>query len=383
MINPMIATLRQHAQPITAALRGLLKNRLFLITTAIPTLLAVLYFGLIAADIYISESRFVVRSPEKQTTSPLGLILKGAGISRAQDDAFVVQDYVVSRDAMITLEKELNIKAAYSRPHGDFLSRFPGLDWDDSLENFYRYYQKVVGVQLDAASSIATLSVHAFSAEQAQKINQRLLEHAEELVNRLNKRAQENMIRFAEAEVAKAEAKAKQAALALADYRNRKNVINPEQQAAIPLQQAAKLQEELIATKSQIAQLERLTPNNPQLPVLRQQAQMLESEIAKISATVAGGGNQSLAGKAAEFQRLALEKEFADKMLASAMSSLELARNEAQRQQLYLERISAPSLPDAAMEPRRVRSVIAVFLLGLVLWGVLTLTVAAVREHVD
>jgi capsular polysaccharide transport system permease protein len=62
---------------------------------------------------------------------------------------------------------------------------------------------------------------------------------------------------------------------------------------------------------------------------------------------------------------------------------LELARNEAQRQQLYLERISAPSLPDAAMEPRRVRSVIAVFLLGLVLWGVLTLTVAAVREHVD
>jgi capsular polysaccharide transport system permease protein len=362
---------------------SLLKNRLFLITTVIPTLLAVLYFGLIAADVYISEARFVVRSPEKQTTSPLGLILKGAGISRAQDDAFVVQDYIVSRDAMIALEKELNLKAAYSRPHGDFLSRFPGLDWDDSLENFYRYYQKVVGVQLDAASSIATLSARAFSAEQAQKINQRLLEHAEELVNRLNKRAQEDMIRFAEAEVAKAEAKAKQAALALADYRNRKNVINPEQQATIPLQQAAKLQEELIATKSQIAQLERLTPNNPQLPVLRQQAQMLESEIAKISATVAGGGNQSLAGKAAEFQRLALEKEFADKMLASAMSSLELARNEAQRQQLYLERISAPSLPDAPMEPRRVKGIIATFIVGLVLFAVLTMLLAGVREHLD
>jgi len=379
----MIATLRQHTQPITATLRSLLKNRLFLITTAIPTLLAVLYFGLIAADVYISEARFVVRSPERQTTSPLGLILKGAGISRAQDDAFVVQDYIVSRDAMITLEMELNIKAAYSRPHGDFLSRFPGLDWDDSLENFYRYYQKVVGVQLDAASSIATLSVRAFSAEQAQKINQRLLEHAEELVNRLNKRAQEDMIRFAEAEVAKAEAKAKQAALALADYRNRKNVINPEQQAAIPLQQAAKLQEELIATKSQIAQLERLTPNNPQLPVLRQQAQMLESEIAKISATVAGGGNQSLAGKAAEFQRLALEKEFADKMLASALSSLELARNEAQRQQLYLERISAPSLPDAAMEPRRLKAILAVMIVSLIVWGILALLIAGVKEHLQ
>lgn len=360
-----------------------LKNRLFLFTVAVPTALAILYYGLIAADVYISESRFVVRSPERQTTSPLGLILKGAGISRAQDDAFVVQDYILSRDAMLTLEKELGIKSAYSSPNGDFVGRFPGLDWDDSLENFYRYYQKVVAVQLDASSSIATLTVRAFSAEQAQKINQRLLDHAEELVNRLNKRAQEDMIRFAENEVAKAEAKAQRAALALADYRNRKNVINPEQQAAIPLQQIAKLQEELITTQTQIAQLEQLARNNPQLPVLRRQAEMLRAEIERVSAGVAGSGDKSLASKAAEFQRLALEKEFADKMLASAMSSLELARNEAQRQQLYLERISAPNLPDAAMEPRRVRNILAVFLIGLVLWGVMLLTVAAVKEHVD
>ena len=380
----MIAAIRQHTHSIIATLPGWLKNRLLLGTVVIPTLLAVLYYGFIAADVYISESGFVVRSPEKQTTSPLGFILKGAGISRAQDDAFVVQDYIASRDAMTTLEKELGIKAAYSHPHGDFVSRFPGLDWDESLENLYRYYKKVVGVQLDATSSIATLSVRAFSAEQAQSMNQHLLEHAEELVNRLNNRAQEDMIRFAQQEVEKAEARAKQAALALADYRNRKNVINPEAQAAIPLQQIARLQDELFATRSQIVQLERLARDNPQLPVLRQQAGMLKDEIAKQSAGVAGGeGAKSLAGKAAEFQLLALEKEFADKMLASAMSSLELARNEAQRQQLYLERISAPSLPDAAMEPRRARNVIAVFLLGLVVWGVLSLTVAAVREHVD
>ncbi|WP_217126208.1 capsule biosynthesis protein [Hydrogenophilus thiooxidans] len=360
-----------------------IRDRLFLFSVVIPTALAFLYYGFIAADVYISESRFVVRSPERQTTSPLGLILKGAGISRAQDDAFVVQDYILSRDAMLTLEKELGIKSAYSRPNGDFLGRFPGLDWDDSLENFYRYYQKVVAVQLDPSSSIATLTVRAFTAEEAQKINQRLLDHAEELVNRLNKRAQEDMIRFAENEVAKAEAKARQAALALADYRNRENVINPEQQAVIPLQQIAKLQEELINTQTQIAQLEQLARNNPQLPVLRKQAEMLKAEIERVSANIAGAVDKSLASKSAEFQRLALEKEFADKMLASAMSSLELARNEAQRQQLYLEHISAPSFPDAAMEPRRVRNILAVFLMGLVMWGVLSLTVAAVKEHVD
>lgn len=48
------------------------KNRLFLLIVMLPTLVAIFYYGLIAADVYISESRFVVRSPERQTASPLG-----------------------------------------------------------------------------------------------------------------------------------------------------------------------------------------------------------------------------------------------------------------------------------------------------------------------
>jgi capsular polysaccharide transport system permease protein len=95
------------------------------------------------------------------------------------------------------------------------------------------------------------------------------------------------------------------------------------------------------------------------------------------------GGDRSLAGKAAEFQRLALEKEFADKMLASAMSTLELARNEAQRQQLYLERVAQPSLPDQALEPRRIRNIASVLVLGLISWGVLGMLIAGIREHQD
>ena len=205
---------------------------------------------------------------------------------------------------------------------------------------------------------------------------------SEALVNQLNERGRQDMIRFAANEVTVAETKAKLAALALARYRNEKGVIDPEKQSAIPLQQIAKLQDELISTKSQLAQLQLLTKENPQIPVLKKRIQMLETEIELESARVAGGG-RSLASKAAEFQRLALEKEFADKQLASALASLEQARNEAQRQQLYLERIAQPSLPDAAMEPRRVRNILTTLVLGLVAWGVLTMIVAGIKEHLD
>lgn len=378
----MIDTLHRHSGLFLTTVRKLFKNKLFVVTTLVPTALSIVYFGLISSDVYISESRFVVRSPERSTTSPLGLILKGAGFSKAQDDSYTVQDFILSRDALKALNEELKIDKAFSNSSVDVFNRFAGLDWDESFEALHLYYQKKVGLQLDSASSIATLTTRAFTAEDAYVINRRLLELSEELVNKLNERGRQDMIRFATDEVNVAESKAKAAALALAQYRNQKGVIDPERQSTIPLQQVAKLQDELIATKAQLVQIERLAKDNPQLPVLRQRASLLENEIQAETARVAGG-ERSLAGKAAEYQRLVLDKEFADKMLASAMSTLEQARNEAQRKQLYLERIVQPSKPDRAMEPRRLRAVVAVFVLGLVTWGVATMLIAGIKEHQD
>ncbi|MDH5539597.1 MAG: hypothetical protein OEY03_09345, partial [Rhizobacter sp.] len=336
-----------------------------------------------ASDVYVSESRFVVRSPERQATSPLGLIFKGAGFSRAQDDAYTIQDFILSRDAMKALDDELDLRAAYAAVSVDWLSRFGAGPWGDHLEALHLYYQKKVTVQLDANSSIAVLTTRAFSADAAHRMNLRLLELSEALVNKLNERGRQDMIRFAAAEVQAAQTKASATALALAGYRNQQGVIDPERQSAIPLQQIARLQDELVETKSQIALLERLAKDNPQLPVFRQRAQLLQNEIRAHAARVAGAGNGNgtLADKAADFQRLSLEKEFADKMLASALSTLEQARSDAQRQQLYLERIVLPSRPDAPMEPRRIRSIVVTLVLSLIVWGILSLLGAGIREH--
>ena len=90
-----------------------------------------------------------------------------------------------------------------------------------------------------------------------------------------------------------------------------------------------------------------------------------------------------MAKKAAQYQRLALDREFADKQLASTLASLEIARNDAQRKQLYLERIVQPNLPDKAMQPKRLRAIITAFVLGMIVWGVLAMLIAGVREHQD
>lgn len=358
-------------------------NRLFLLTVLLPTGIAGAYYGLYASDVYTSESRFVVRSPERQTASPLGALFKGSGFSRSQDDSYTVQDFMLSRDALKKIDGQNAIGKAFASGTVDRLSRFAGLDGDNSFEALHLYYKKKIDIQLDSLSSISTLSVRAFTPEDAYRVNEQLLQMSEDLVNNLNERGRSDMIRYAAADVAEAASRAKTAAIALARYRNEKGVIDPEKQAAIPLQQIAKLQDELIATKFQILQLEKLAKDNAQLPVLRQRATLLQNEVKLATLQVAGGGDQSLVSKATDFQRLALEKEFADKMLASTMVALEQARSEAQRKQLYLERIVQPSKPDAALEPRRLRAVLTVFVLGLVAMGILSMLITGIKEHQD
>ena len=357
-------------------------NRLFLFTVALPTALAVLYFGVVASDVYISESRFVVRSPDRQAATGLGALLKGVGFSRSQDDSYTVHDYVLSRDALTEINEKLGVAKAFASSEVDIFSRFGGLDFDSSFEALHRYYQKKVDMQQDSASSISTLTVRAYRAQDAQSINQKLLELSEGLVNRLNERGRQDLIRSAASEVADAESKSKAAAQALSAYRSAKGVVDPERQATVQLQQVAKLQDELIATKTQLAQLKAFTPENPQIQALQLRAKTLQAEM-DLETNKVTGGERSLANKAADFQRFALEREFADKQLASALASLELARNEAQRKQVYIERIAQPSLPDVAMEPRRFRGILATFVLGLVAWGILTMLLAGVREHQD
>ena len=355
-------------------------DRLLLIAVVIPTLFSSFYFGFIASDIYISESRFVVRSPQHQTNTGLGALFQGAGFSRSQDDTYTVHDYIFSRDSLKKLDDQFALGKVFASSNVDIFSRFAGLDWDKSFEALHRYYLKRVEVDQDTLSSISTLSVSAFTSTDAYQLNEKLLEMSESLVNQLNERGRQDMILFASTEVATAEKKAKAAALAVSDYRNQNGVFDPEKQSALQLQQVSKLQDDLISTKIQLAQIRSLTRDNPQIPSLQQRIKTLQSEIGSETAKVAGG-DSSLANKSTEYEGLILERGFAEKQLAAALTSLEQARNDAQRKQLYLERIVQPNMPDVAMEPRRIRSVIATFILGLIVWGILTMLLAGIREH--
>jgi capsular polysaccharide transport system permease protein len=226
------------------------------------------------------------------------------------------------------------------------------------------------------------MEVRAYTPEMSRAINEVLLQVSERLVNNLNDRSRQDLIVVARRQVKEAEKRTQDASLALVEFRSKGGIFDPAKEAGMLIDTAARLREDLRMTETQIARLKEVAPANPQIATLNQQAARLRDAIGQETSKTVGPGN-SLNTKSTAYERLALEKQFSEQELAAALANLEMARNDAARKQLYLERLVQPNLPDMALEPRRVRSVFTVFLVGLLVWGVVSLLVAGVREHAD
>lgn len=350
------------------------------LTVIIPTVASTVYFGSIASDVYISESSFVVRSPKNQSSlTGFGALLQSTGFSRSQDDAYTVQEYMRSLTALEQLQQTIPVKSFYDSK-GDIFSRFNGFGLNDSQEAFFRYFKDHLSIDLDSVSGISTLKVRAFDAAEGQLVNQKLLNMGEELINRLNERARKDTLEYATQAVQEAEKNVSDTADALTKYRIKNKIFDLPAQSGVQLSLISSLKSELIRVETQLAQLLSITPENPQVEALEMRQKSLRKEIEQQSKSLSGSNN-SIATQTAEYQRLVLANELAQQQLTAAMTSLQNTRGEADRQQLYLEVIDKPSKPDWALEPYRLYNILATFIIGLMLYGVLGLLVASIREH--
>lgn len=345
-----------------------------------PTLLAAIYYGLIATDQYESEAQFVVRSAARPEF-PGGLsFLVQLGLARSQDDSFVVQQFLTSRDAIERLRAKLPLEAMFYRDGTDFLARYPSILYGPEAEELYLYFQRMVSVVHVDKTGISTLRVRAFRSEDAHAIAATLLSMGEELVNRLNQRLQVDAISNSLAELATAQARLVGAQAALTEFRNRELIVDPAKNAVALAERIARLSADLGTMQAQISETRAGTAASPQLLILQRKARATEEEITRQRGSIADD-KEGLAIRIAAYERLVIEREFASRMLASSEAELARARSEAMRQLLYLERVVQPHLSDRSTQPKRLSAIATFFAANVLAALVGWLLYAGVREH--
>ena len=350
----------------------------------LPTILAAVYFFGIASNVYLSKVEFVVRTPDKPPVTNITSLLSGVPSAPSLEDIYAVADFMMSRDAVRKLEVNSRLRSILGSRDGDFVSRFPGLlslGRDDS-EALFDAYKRFVGVDIDSQSGIATLQVKAYRAADAQLVARNLLTYGEQLVNDMNTRARADSLNTFEQEVRAAQGNIERVQAQLMVYREKQNMLDPKSAATGPLELIAKLTAEQVAAQTQLTDLLKNSSSSPQIPLLETRITSLGQSIETARARVTGSQN-SVASEQSGYEQLTVQLALDEKALDSAFSSLESARLEVQRQQLYLETIVTPNLPDYPIYPMRFVSFLIVSVSCFIIYGIAWLLVASVREHVS
>ncbi len=353
---------------------------LFIVIVLVPTAVGAVYYGLFASKRYVSEAEYIVRGINAHKGGGLDAILTSFGISRAADDTSAIQAFMESRDAVRLLEERVPLRRIYTSPDVDRLSRYPRIWRRDSFESLYDYVQDMISVVEDPTTGITTLKVQAFTPEDAHLIASTLVSLAEEMVNRMNDRAQTDTVRNAREEVARAEQLIAKVQVDLTAFRNKQLLVDPVAFSGVMLDSMSKLSLELAQTSSQIRETSLNSPSNPAIGPLRAKASALEQSINNERSKLAGSDG-AIAAKVSAYEQMILSRDLAEKQYASAMSTLETARMEARRQQIYIEEMVRSNLPDESLEPRRFRIVATIFVMGFAAFSMIWILTVGAKDH--
>lgn len=355
----------------------------YALVVLLPTVLVLLYSALIASDGYVSHAQVRV---EREASVPVpdfaaGLLsMAGGGPSRA--DALVVRTFMESRAMLEYLDEALDLRGHFSAPDVDVWSR---LSPRASAEDFLKFYRRRLTVSVDEESHILDLQFVAHDRAFARQVTERLVARSEEFVNEVSHYLAREQLAFVQQEVSRAHEKLRQASREMVELQQRYEVFSPERETEAAGTILAGLLAELAEQRTTMKALSSyLNPNAAEVVATRQRIEALESQIAQERAAMVGtrdADREGLNQLMLSYRDAEVNLQLAGEIYKTAIGTLESTRLETARKVKYLVSLSPPSLPDAAEHPRVGYRTGTVFVLLNLVYFVIGLIIATIRDH--
>ena len=359
------------------------RQRYLILVVFAPTTILAAYLYFVASDQYRSEAHFVVNSGGDNASIPptgLGQMLGiSAALGGSQGEVLSVTDYLQSNDAVEALRHNAHLVDVFRRPGTDILSSL----WssDPTPETLLSYYRGKVKVHFDRDSGITTLQVRTFRPEDSYHIAEYLLRLGEARVNEMNRRSYNDAVAMAREQLAQAEDNVALIQHRITAYRQAGRDIDPQGTGEAQTKLVIGLRGNLAAAQAQADSMRStISPTSPQYVALVRHIAALKRELGNQAATLTGSGS-TIAQNLGGYEDLKVRQDFVAKRYEAAAATLERARQEAQKQQLYLVRVVNPNMPVKSLFPERGKTVLTAFIALLLSYSIGWLIVAGVREH--
>ncbi len=348
-----------------------------------PTIVAAWYLYTIADDQYASTVGFAVRKEE--INSPVEILggitqLSGSGSS----DTDILYEFIQSQELVTKVDAALDLRAMYSKPSFDPVF---AIDPEGTVEDLVDYWNRIVRIYYDNSTQLIELRVTAFTAEDAQAVSREIFDQSSRMINQLSAIARDDATRYAREELDRAVERLKEARQAVTLFRTSNQLVDPnadlqgqmgvlsslQQQQAEALIDLDLLRDNTREGDPRIVQAER------RIEVI---ADRIDAERKKLGISGgAGSDSQSFATLVGEYERLVVDREFAEQAYTAALSSFDAALAEAQRQSRYLAAYIQPTLADEARYPQRLMLTGLVALFSFLAWSVVVLVYYSIRDR--
>lgn len=390
--------------PVPAArlrLRHVLGVGSFALCVVAPVILSAWYLWTRAQDRYVSHAGFTVRTEEVSSALELlGGVAQLSGSSSSDTD--ILYDFIQSADLVARIDADLDLRAIWSQPGTDwgdpaadpvFAYRpgavLPGIGGDGrgTIEDLTAYWNRMVQVYSDSGTGLIDLNVQAFDPAEAQAIATRIYEESAEMINRLSAIAREDATAYAREELDQAVERLKAAREALTRFRNRTQIIDPSASIQGQMGLLSSLQQQLAQTLIELdVTAETTRASDPRIAQAERRVRVIEDRILaeqrKLGLGVDAAGQEgAFANLLGEYERLSVDREFAERSYTAALTAYDAALAQAQRKTRYLAAHVSPSRPEAAVRPDRVALTALVATFAFLAWASAILVVYALRDR--
>lgn len=360
----------------------------FLCVVVAPLIAIAIYLFTIAEDQYISTAGFTVRSQEgASATDLLGGLAQFAGAGGTGSDSDILYEFIRSQEIAEEVNAELGVVDHYA-------AHWPK-DWAFALwpeatsEDLTWFWERIVSVSYDSAAELFEIQATAYDRDMAQAITRAIVQHSQDRINALNEQAREDAMRYARADLDEALERLKLAREALIQFRTRTRIVDPEADIQGRMGVMNNLQQQLaealveydLLRGSVNADDPRLGNSLRRIQVIRERIDQERTSFASSNIVENDGIGESYPALISEYERLTVDREFAEETYRVALTSMEFARDEASRQSRYLATYINPTRAEESEYPRRylVLSLAGLFL--LMLWSVMVLIYYSVRDR--
>ena len=372
----------QQSLVVRSRRRSRLRWLSFMIVVAVPAVIAAAYYFFVAADQYVAEFRFALRSAEPERRDPNLFLQESLAPSPIGVDSYVAVQYLASRAIIDDLSTTIDLRQMFSRSEADWPAR---LDPPVSIEELVRYWKGQVDAFFDATNGTIVVRARTFTPQDALKLADGILACSERLVNDLSARARRDALRNAEDEVGRAEKRLKSALTRLREFRDKEGIIDPRKTADATVALAGRIRDELVRTDTELSTLKHyMRDDAPSIKMLEARVQSLEAQRRAVESEVTDSEktrSQALSRVMGSYEQLESERTFAENTYQHALQALDRSRINADRQQVYLATFVQPTLPEEALYPRRLKSFAVASGVAFVVWMIGGFILQSIRDH--